>query len=235
MTTPWSDFVVAMELSCREPPNVAFYLENKMSLPEHTLKSGSRSHDCPGCKGIRVGDKVFLIEFPGRKAKSARILFCLEADRGTMPISRRSDKASSFERKLLSYSATLQTGVHRSQFGVDRLRVITVAPSFERVKNLREATAQLAKRSDSLYSRQSHRPGACGAACFSFSTVSLAELPPYAYKDRKCRGTFDVKMNQKCSIFKSVTPFLVMTPFLVIDPNGAKIRVFWDAFLGGAF
>jgi len=137
-----SDFIVALELNCRQLPNVSFYLDEEISLPEDTLRKRKPFQWTVQVRKTRVG-----VILPGQNKKPERILFCLEADRGTMPISRRSDKTSSFERKLLSYSATLQAGIHRSKFGVNRLRVITVAPSFERVNHLREVTAQIAKRS----------------------------------------------------------------------------------------
>jgi hypothetical protein len=69
--------------------------------------------------------------------------FFLEADRGTMPVTRRTLSQTSFYRKLLAYEATWTQNVHRTRFGFHRFRVLTVTTSAARVKSLVDACSQL--------------------------------------------------------------------------------------------
>lgn len=90
----------------------------------------------------RVGlipDGVFAL----RDDDGRRVLYFVEADRGTMPVSRRSLAQSSFLRKLLAYAATWEQGLHGSRFGVARFRVLTVTSSPARARRLVEACEAL--------------------------------------------------------------------------------------------
>ena len=84
-----------------------------------------------------VPDQMFRLELGGE-----RILVCLEADRGTMPVLRSSLALSSVWRKLLAYVAVWTAGHHR-RFGANRLRVLTVTASAERRDSLRTACERL--------------------------------------------------------------------------------------------
>ncbi|HMJ91438.1 MAG TPA: hypothetical protein VK530_16570, partial [Candidatus Acidoferrum sp.] len=72
-----------------------------------------------------------------------RAYFFLEADRGTMPITRRNLTQTSFRRKFLAYEATWAQGIHRTRFGLHRFRVLTVGTSVKRLAALREECARL--------------------------------------------------------------------------------------------
>lgn len=92
---------------------------------------------------LRIGlqpDKVFGLQSSGEETPA---VFFLEADRGTMPVTRAGLSQSSFFRKLLAYQATWTQGVHRSRFGFPRFRVLTVTSSSERVRHLVEACQRL--------------------------------------------------------------------------------------------
>lgn len=96
--------------------------------------------------GRRVGlvpDGVFGIETgEGADAKS-RIICLLEADRGTMPITRRSGHLSSIARKLSAYAALWKSGAFEKRFGTKRLAVFIVTESEARAKNIAEAVETL--------------------------------------------------------------------------------------------
>jgi hypothetical protein len=137
-----SDVAVALELSPRGDVRL---------LPEHELELPARlGHSRqPFAWGVnvtpqlRIGlqpDKVF-----GLQASDAQppAVFFLEADRGTMPVTRAGLSQSSFFRKLLAYQATWTQGVHRSRFGFPRFRVLTVTSSPERVRHLVAACQRL--------------------------------------------------------------------------------------------
>ena len=92
---------------------------------------------------LQVGlqpDKVFGLQ---RSENETPAVFFLEADRGTMPVTRAGLQQSSFFRKLLAYQATWTQGVHRHRFGFQRFRVLTVTSSPERVRHLVEACQRL--------------------------------------------------------------------------------------------
>ena len=76
--------------------------------------------------------------------------FFLEADRGTMPVTRRTLSQTSFARKLLAYEATWTQKIHQRQLGIHRFRVLAVTTSAMRVKSLVEACSQL-KRGHGLF------------------------------------------------------------------------------------
>jgi len=85
-----------------------------------------------------IPDRVFALESGD---KGERILCFLEADRGTMPVERAKHDASSIARKLLAYAQTWKTGIHRSRFGISRVRVLTVTTSESRCQSIRSAAS----------------------------------------------------------------------------------------------
>jgi hypothetical protein len=91
----------------------------------------------------RVGtfpDRIFALESPDN---GERVFYFVEADRATMPVSRRSLNQSSIWRKLLAYEATWSQKIHESRFGVKRFRVLFVTTSQERMDHLVAACSKL--------------------------------------------------------------------------------------------
>ena len=131
-----SDLMVAIELTCRQQPGTRLLTPDGLDLPRkrelfqwtvdigHHLKCGV------------IPDRVFGLEFSGK-----RCWYFLEADRGTMPVERRSPEQTSFARKLLAYHATWQQKV-LADF-VPRFRVLTVTTTAERMEHLIEASRAL--------------------------------------------------------------------------------------------
>ena len=138
-----SDVMVALELACRQHGGMRFLSSDELPLPTATrsrlepfrwkvsLNSNTRIGVVPDC--------VFGLEFAGQPADRNRAYFFLEADRGTMPITRNGLHHSSFHRKLLTYEATWLQKLHRKHFGFHRFRVLTVTTSTERLSHLVEA------------------------------------------------------------------------------------------------
>ena len=119
-----SDIMVAIELGCRKA-SIRLLTEDELW---HNGGSGRQSlrwsvNISSSLKLSVVPDRVFALEFPGRDGISTRVVFFLEADRGTMPVTRRHLSQTSFYRKLLAYEATWSQGLHRTQFGFNRFRV----------------------------------------------------------------------------------------------------------------
>jgi hypothetical protein len=88
-----------------------------------------------------VPDRVFALEFtqPGKPPA----YFFLEADRGTMPITRQNLSRTSFQRKLLAYHVTWKQGLHKTRFGFPRFRVLTVTTSAERMQSMIDVCSEL--------------------------------------------------------------------------------------------
>lgn len=102
------------------------------------------------CDKQRAYDDIAASGLP----RASAVTDILEADRGTMPVSRRSLARSSFLRKLLAYEATWLTGAHCSRFGLPNFRVLTVTDSERRLEHLTPAVNSL-------------RPGVARALLFS--------------------------------------------------------------------
>jgi protein involved in plasmid replication-relaxation len=143
-----SDIMVALELACRK-------VEGVHLLREDEFPGGTRP---PSKWRVKVNNRVSLGIIPDRVFALASdtspdrkpAFFFLEADRGTMPVVRKNLAQSSFYRKLLTYEATWATGLHRSQFGLHRFRVVTVTTSAARVESLVAACSEL-KRGHGLF------------------------------------------------------------------------------------
>lgn len=138
-----SDFMVAIELACRDHPNVRF-------IPAHELVMAGKPRPFQWRVQLhnhfKVGvapDQVFALEFTDKTGTRQRNYFFLEADRGTMPVKRRRLQQTSFYRKLLGYAATWNQNVHRSRFGISRFRVLTVTTIPKRVDTLLAACSEL--------------------------------------------------------------------------------------------
>jgi hypothetical protein len=138
-----SDFMVAIELACRK---TGIRLLNSDELP---MPDGMdalfrwKVNISPSLKLGTIPDRVFALDFPDEDGDYKRSFFFLEADRGTMPVMRENLSQSSFYRKLLGYEATWAQGIHRTRFGFNRFRVLTVTTSQDRVQSLVEACSRL--------------------------------------------------------------------------------------------
>ncbi|MEO7700167.1 MAG: replication-relaxation family protein, partial [Opitutus sp.] len=139
-----SDIMVALEIACRKRSDVRLLIEHEIPLPESTraLRDPFRwTVNVSGKEKLGViPDRVFALEL---FEKNERILCFLEADRGTMPVERAKNDASSISRKLLAYAATWRAGIHRSRFAASRLRVLTVTSSATRCERIRSAASAI--------------------------------------------------------------------------------------------
>ena len=139
-----ADTMIAFAHACRKSHGAWLLLEEDLApyqLPGAVFRWTVTIKDKAESKRIGVfPDRTFALE---NLIDQQRTLYFLEADRATMPISRRSLNQSSFLRKLRAYEATWTQDLHRQRFAVDRFRVLTVTTSKERAKNLAAACAQL--------------------------------------------------------------------------------------------
>lgn len=137
-----SDVMVTIELACRKR-GIRFVTEKELALPGQRQSFRWRVTINSRLKLGVIPDRVFALEFPDAGGTNQRVHFFLEADRGTMPVTRRNLSQTSFRRKLLAYEATWTQNLHHTRFGFHRFRVLTVTTSAARVKSLVAACSQL--------------------------------------------------------------------------------------------
>jgi len=142
-----SDVMVTIELACRESGRIRLLRDDEL-LPQDDTSTKQRSFkwNVNVGKGLKLGlvpDGVFALNFEDNDDATHPAFFFLEADRGTMPVMRRTLSQTSFYRKLLAYEATWSQSIHRTRFGFHRFRVLTVTTSPERVKSLIDACSKL--------------------------------------------------------------------------------------------
>lgn len=144
-----SDFMAALELDCRNHPEVRLIYAHE--LPQFKGGEGRREPfrwtvDLPGKRRVGVvPDKVFALEVTYPDCRIERTCYFLEADQGTMPIERRDLRQSCMLRKLKSYEGAYATGFHRTRLNAERFRVLIITPQAKRAQNIREAVANLEK------------------------------------------------------------------------------------------
>jgi hypothetical protein len=138
-----ADVLVGVELACKRREGVEFI--PAASLAEDLAPGRPfqwpvtvRHDGAPRRVGV-IPDGVFALRGPDGR----RVLHFVEADRGTMPVRRRSLAASSVFRKLLAYAATWEHGLHASRFGVARFRVLVVTSSHARARRMVEECGAL--------------------------------------------------------------------------------------------
>ena len=134
-----SDFMVSIELASRRHD---IRLLTEQDLAEANLPFRWKMN-LAGQKFSVAPDRVFALEFKGADENPRRSYFFLEADRGTMPVIRKSLSQTSFYRKLLAYETTWQQSIHEINFGFPRFRVLTVTTSAARVESLIDACSKL--------------------------------------------------------------------------------------------
>lgn len=140
-----ADFMVAMEMACKAAGNIEI-------IPRETILAGApeatRRREYPFRWQTRVHwmgewqemaivpDAVFGLRYQDKPEGKNKAYFFVEIDRGTMPITRRDVKQTSFARKLHSYADTWERGLHREHFGIKNFRVLTMTTGAERVRNI---------------------------------------------------------------------------------------------------
>ena len=142
-----SDVMVSLELACHKSGRVRLILGDGLEMPKAT--KGQREPfrwSVTLSNRLKLGlipDQVFALESTDQPPGRNRAYFFLEADRATMPVKRDDLSRTSFLRKLIAYEATWRQGLHRSKFGFQRFRVVTVTSSTQRVESMVAACQNL--------------------------------------------------------------------------------------------
>jgi hypothetical protein len=146
--------VASIELAARADRQLRF-----IAWPEILARAqeGTRALDTPlrlpvPSGGVVVPDAAFGLEYRAEGARTYRF-FALEADRGTMPISRSRPGQTSYLGKLAAYGEVIARQIHKTHWGVPNLLVLTLTTS--------------ASRSTEI----AGKPGAGGSPAFLFKAV----------------------------------------------------------------
>lgn len=92
-----------------------------------------------------IPDAVFAID---RKIRLGvlRYFYFLEADRGTMPLKRKSLRGSSIHRKALAYIQTRRSHTLPERFGIPGFQVLFIAKTQKRLEGIKEVCGEAQKR-----------------------------------------------------------------------------------------
>lgn len=139
-----ADIAVRMEVTCRSS-NVRFIRQDEVLV---TLPDAIHSKRFPFQWSVttpynrtqhRLGvlpDQVFALRKDHSPSTVPTLFIFLEADCGTMPISRKSIERSSVFRKMLAYHESWKQRLHIQHFGFERTCVLFVTKSAERLENM---------------------------------------------------------------------------------------------------
>lgn len=170
-----ADIMVAFELACRAHTDVRLLDGEQLPLPETVREQDDLFRWRVKLERQQqlsvVPDRVFALESTLENRSTA--YFFLEADRGTMPITRQNLSRSSFQRKLLAYHATWKQGLHKTCFRFPRFRVLTVTTSVERMQSMIDACGEF--------------EGGQGLFLFA-ETSALLDSDPFTYLWTNGRG-----------------------------------------------
>jgi hypothetical protein len=144
--------LVAFEVSCRRHGNVRLIpweeILAKKCPPETRKRKRPESWRVRipgrGDHGV-TPDAIFGLHYLDRLEGRNHSYFFLEADRGTMPVKRRTLAQTAILKKLLLYHATAVQKLHTRRFDFKAFRVLTVtaSPDRERVASMIRATQEL--------------------------------------------------------------------------------------------
>jgi hypothetical protein len=128
--------VASIELAARSHGELRFipWGEIVAKLPPETARS-AMPFKLPLAPGAVIPDALFGLEYLANGRKAYRF-FALEADRGTMPVSRRREGQTSFLAKLDLYQEVLGRQLHRSHWGLPNLLVLTVTTDADRAADI---------------------------------------------------------------------------------------------------
>jgi hypothetical protein len=170
------DFYVGLTRGCRARTDVQLITSDELmvAMPEATrtarnplMMRAAIVRDGRRLTVAVVPDLIFGLRYPD----GSRRCFCVEIDRGTMPVTRRNASLTSNARKMEAYLAAHAAGIHEKQFGWKTFRVLTVTTDQERVESMTDAARRLSV------------PGSLGAALFLFATRDqLREAEPLHHR-----------------------------------------------------
>jgi Replication-relaxation len=128
--------LASIELAARSLGDLRFipWAEIAAKLPPETVRS-PLPFKLPLASGAIIPDALFGLEYLAGGRKAYRF-FALEADRGTMPVSRNKEGQTSYLAKLALYHEVIDRQLHRSHWGVPNLFVLTLTTDENRLADI---------------------------------------------------------------------------------------------------
>lgn len=144
--------LVAFEVSCRRHGNVRIVPWEEILAKKCPAETKKKKR--PETWRVRIPgrgehgitpDAIFALHYLDRPEGRNHSYFFLEADRGTMPVKRRTLAQTAIFKKLLLYHATAVQKLHTRHFAFKTFRVLTVtaSPDRERVFSMIRAAQEL--------------------------------------------------------------------------------------------
>ena len=131
-----SDVLVALETACRARGDVRLRHAEELA---HSARGDTARWSIPA-RGMErtavIPDAVFALERTQPDGSTDSVLYCLEADRGTMPVQSANEHRSSIARKLTAYETSWRTNIFRQRFNATRVQVLTVTTSAARLDSI---------------------------------------------------------------------------------------------------
>jgi hypothetical protein len=135
--------MAALESECRSHQEISLVYGS--DLPQLAIRAHRREPfrwtvDLPGKRRVGVvPDKVFALDTTRSDGNTSRMIYFLEADRGTMPVERRDLRQSCLLRKAKAYEATHASARHREWLGARRFCLLMLMAGDERREHVRAA------------------------------------------------------------------------------------------------
>jgi len=136
-----SEILVALETACRARGDVR--LRHAEELVHSERDDTARwSVTARGAEHTTViPDAVFALERAQADGSTDTVLYCLEADRGTMPVQSANEHRTSIARKLTAYEMSWRTNIFRQRFNASRVQVLTVTTSTARLDSIKDCAS----------------------------------------------------------------------------------------------
>jgi hypothetical protein len=131
------EILASLDLGLRANPHLRFipWPEILARAPETVRACGVPLRLPVPSDGYLVPDGLFGLEYAHGDTKAYRF-FALEADRGTMPVLRSTAGQTSYLRKVAAYREIIAHRVHKAQWGLPNLLVLTVTANESRVQEI---------------------------------------------------------------------------------------------------
>jgi len=136
-----SEILVALETACRARGDVRLRHTEELEHSAHG-DAARWSITAHGAEHITViPDAVFALERTQADGSTDSVLYCLEADRGTMPVQSANQHRTSIARKLTAYETSWRTNIFRQRFNATRVQVLTVTTSAARLDSITDCAS----------------------------------------------------------------------------------------------
>lgn len=138
-----AEICIAMQKACEALTEVKFVAPEELETKQRGREAFAWRLNLKGRQVGLVPDVVVALDHSKEGGVMERLIVCVEADRGTMPVLRRSSHLSSIGKKLECYAELWKAGHFEKRFGTKRIVVLIVTTSEARVKSIEAAVSKL--------------------------------------------------------------------------------------------